>query len=101
MTGWRANLRELSKLVHEVGAILIADAVQHVGAIKLDAKYEGVDVICSGGEKRLSNTFIGSGFFYVSNRIIGELDPGIYELKNAEPPTGGWSSYWPDPGKDP
>ncbi|PUA31848.1 MAG: hypothetical protein B7O98_08620 [Zestosphaera tikiterensis] len=101
VSGWRLDLRRLSKVVHDRGALLVVDGVQHVGALKLDVRYEGVDALCVGGEKWLLNPYLGSGFMYVRRELIEDLDVGVYGILNREPPPSGWSSYWPDPSKDP
>lgn len=100
ISGWRINLREFSDLLHEHGALMIVDGVQHVGALKLDVISEGVDILCVGGEKWMLNPYIGSGFMYVKRELLDVLNPSPYGILNREEPEGGWSNYWPDPDKD-
>jgi len=100
ISGWRINLREFSNILHEHGALLIVDGVQHVGALKLDVATEDVDVLCVGGEKWMLSPYVGSGFMYVRRELLEELDPFPYGILNREEPRGGWGNYWPDPDKD-
>lgn len=100
ITGWRLGIRDIGELVHEAGAVLIVDGVQHVGALQINVKKENIDVLCAGGEKWLLNPYIGSGFMYVTKELIDEFDIGIYGLHNTIEPEGGWTNYWPDPNKE-
>ncbi len=100
ISGWRINLKELSNILHEHGALIIVDGVQHVGALKLDVASEDVDVLCVGGEKWMLSPYVGSGFMYVRRELLEELDPFPYGILNREEPRGGWGNYWPDPDKD-
>lgn len=100
VSGWKVDLKELSEAVHEYGALLVVDGVQHVGALSLDVRSEGVDVLCVGGEKWMLNPYIGTGFMYVKRELLDVLDPYPYGIRNREVPEGGWGAYWADPDKD-
>lgn len=100
ISGWRVDLRELSNIVHEYSAVLVVDGVQHVGALSLDVRSDGVDVLSVGGEKWMLNPYIGTGFTYVRRDLLDELDSHPYGIRNRESPEGGWDSYWEDPNKD-
>ncbi|MEM2024993.1 MAG: aminotransferase class V-fold PLP-dependent enzyme [Desulfurococcaceae archaeon] len=99
--GFRLKLRELSKIAHENSGLLIVDGVQQVGALKLDAKKEDVDILCSGGEKWLLTPCIGAGFMYIREELISELELPPYGILNRSEPENKWSYYWADPNKDP
>ncbi|MEM2005583.1 MAG: aminotransferase class V-fold PLP-dependent enzyme [Zestosphaera sp.] len=100
VSGWRMNLREAADIAHEHGALLIVDGVQHVGALRVDVRKDGVDALCVGGEKWMLNPYVGSGFMYVRAELLEDLDPYPYGILNREEPEGGWGSYWPDPDKN-
>lgn len=100
ISGWRVDLRELGEVVHEYGALLVVDGVQHVGALGINVRSEGVDALCVGGEKWMMNPYIGTGFAYVRREVLDVLNPYPYGIRNREAPEGGWGSYWVDPGKD-
>jgi len=57
-------------VVHEYGALLVVDEVQHVGALGIDVRSESVDVLCVGGEKWMMNPYIGTGFAYVRREVL-------------------------------
>lgn len=100
ISGWRVDLREIADVVHEYDATLIVDGVQHVGALSIDVRKEGVDALCVGGEKWMLNPYVGSGFMYVRTELLDRLNPYPYGILNREEPEGGWSGYWPDPYKE-
>ncbi|MDV3103044.1 aminotransferase class V-fold PLP-dependent enzyme [Thermococcus waiotapuensis] len=100
VTGERINLRELSRAVHEHGAWLIVDAVQHLGSLRLYPEKEGVDALAAGGEKWLLSPDTGAGLIYASDEFLEGAKP-ITGLLNMEPPTENWGSWWGLPDKDP
>ena len=100
INGAMVDLKELCKIAHEKGALVIIDGIQHVGAITLDVKKTGIDAMAVGGEKWLINSNIGSGFIYVSDEAVKELEPPIYGLANFKPPEAGWGEWWPLRDKD-
>lgn len=100
ITGVKLKLKELSEIARENNGFLVVDGVQHVGALKLDVKGEGVDVLCSGGEKWLLTPCIGAGFMYVREELIGSLELPPYGILNRSEPESKWSYYWSDPHKD-
>jgi selenocysteine lyase/cysteine desulfurase len=72
--GYRMDLEELAKIAHEVGAYLIADGVQALGAMTLDVRKTNIDAYSTAGYKYMLAPR-GSALFFVSNRIIDELHP--------------------------
>lgn len=101
ISGWKVDLKELSNEVHNRGATIVVDGVQHVGALSLDVRAEGVDVLCVGGEKWMLNPYIGTGFMYIRRELLENLEPYPYGIRNRETPAGGWGAYWVDPNKGP
>ncbi|MEL6307842.1 MAG: alanine--glyoxylate aminotransferase family protein [Chloroflexota bacterium] len=53
-TGARQPLEEIAKIVHEHGALLIADTVTSLGGLSVGVDKVGIDVCYSGGQKCLS-----------------------------------------------
>ncbi|MFH0777881.1 MAG: aminotransferase class V-fold PLP-dependent enzyme, partial [Candidatus Eisenbacteria bacterium] len=72
--GYRAELEEMGELCKKVGALLVVDAIQGVGAIELDVKKCGAGVVACGGQKWLLAPF-GTGFLYCSKELIGSVWP--------------------------
>lgn len=72
--GFRNNLREIADIAHDHGAYLIVDAVQSVGALKIDVKRLEVDFLTASSYKWMLGPS-GAGFLYVKNELIDELEP--------------------------
>lgn len=53
-TGARQPLEDIAKIVHDNGALLIADAVTSLGGLPVRVDEVGIDVCYSGGQKCLS-----------------------------------------------
>ncbi len=73
-TGQRMDLPALAGIAREVGAYLIVDAIQGLGALQADVGEMGADVLCADGHKWLLSVE-GCGPLFVSDRIIGDLEP--------------------------
>jgi selenocysteine lyase/cysteine desulfurase len=52
-SGFRADLRALAQVVHEHGGLLFCDAIQGLGALRLDVRETGVDFLAAGTHKWL------------------------------------------------
>ena len=100
ITGYKVDLKELSRIAKEHDVLLIIDAVQHVGAVDLDVKKYEIDVLAAGGEKWLLNPSVGSGILYISSELLDKVEPYL-GLLNMKPPPGTWTPWWSDPNKDP
>ena len=51
--GIRLPVKKLSKLAHEYGLLLIADAAQAAGVVDIDVKRDGIDCLCVAAHKGL------------------------------------------------
>ena len=67
--GFRHDLKPLADLAHAHGAWLYTDAIQAMGAIKIDVRESGVDALCSGTYKWLHGGF-GVAPFYVRRELL-------------------------------
>jgi len=74
--GFRINLEELSRIVHENGALLLTDAVQSVGQMPVDVSELAVDFLATSGYKWLLSP-ISTGFLYVKSELFEDLWPTI------------------------
>jgi cysteine desulfurase/selenocysteine lyase len=72
--GYRVDLATLARACHERGAYLVVDAIQGVGVAPLDVHAAGVDILTCGAQKWLLSPW-GSGFVYVREGLVRELDP--------------------------
>jgi len=84
-TGQRADLAALGELAHSLGAYLVVDAIQGLGALEIDVEEQGVDFLSADGHKWLLSVE-GCGVLYVSRRVIEDLEPfwlGWMSVENA------------------
>ncbi len=100
VNGFRFDLDEISKMVHEAGAYLVLDSIQHMGAMTLDTKKTKVDFIAAGGHKWLT-TPLGIGILYINKNLINKMKPPFYGYMNAKEPKGGWDNFFRDVSKNP
>ena len=71
-SGYRNDLRAIGKICRERGCYLVVDGIQGVGALRLDVKHCFIDGLSCGGHKWLLAPQ-GTGIFYFSSRVLGEL----------------------------
>lgn len=72
-SGFRADLAGLARVVHERGGLLFCDAIQGLGALRLDVRETGVDVLAAGTHKWLLGVQ-GLGIFYCRRALLGQLE---------------------------
>jgi len=72
--GFRNNLRGIADIAHDHGAYLIVDAVQSVGALKIDVERLDVDFLTASSYKWMLGPS-GAGFLYVKSELVDELEP--------------------------
>lgn len=78
--GFKHDLRKIAEIAHKHNALLIVDAIQSLGALKIDVKELNVDVLAAGGHKWMCSPY-GFGILYVKRDIIERLENpfGAYE----------------------
>jgi selenocysteine lyase/cysteine desulfurase len=76
LNGFRHDLKALAEIAHEHGAYLIVDAIQSAGAMRIDARRDGVDFLTAGCYKWLLSP-PGSGYLYVRRELIESLKPSL------------------------
>jgi selenocysteine lyase/cysteine desulfurase len=81
--GFRAPVEEISKLCRSNGSWLLVDAVQAVGALKVDIGSLGADLVAAHGYKSLCSGY-GIGFCYVSPKLREVLEVSAPGWKNIE-----------------
>jgi selenocysteine lyase/cysteine desulfurase len=92
--GYRIDLSALAESCRSVGAWLIVDCIQQAGAIPVET--DGIDFLTAGGHKWL-NAPMGTGFLYLSDRVLTELEPTSWGYLTLEDPEGGWGNYFTTP----
>jgi selenocysteine lyase/cysteine desulfurase len=73
-TGYRLDVAEVARLAHERGALCLADSYQAAGAIPLDVRALGVDLLTAGTVKYLLAS-AGLAFMYVRRELHERLLP--------------------------
>ena len=71
-SGFRADLSGLAEAVHTRGGLLFCDAIQGLGALRLDVRESAVDVLAAGTHKWLLG-LQGLGVFYCRRDLLPEL----------------------------
>jgi len=74
--GYRVDLKATSDLCHQRGIFFVVDGIQGLGAMHLNVRQIGVDFLSAGGAKWLLSPH-GSGFFFVSKRMLPKLKPAF------------------------
>jgi cysteine desulfurase/selenocysteine lyase len=87
--GFRADLGAIAGAARRRGAILIVDAVHHLGAMRFDTGLLRPDVIACGGETWLGAPF-GCGLLYASRDAQDRMEPPLAGYRAAKLPRGGW-----------
>jgi len=83
LSGFRADLPTLSRLCHDAGAVLVVDGIQSLGAVPMDVRAAGVDILAANGAKWLLAP-IGITILYVRRKWIERLHP-VYAYYTAIP----------------
>ena len=99
-TGFRYDLGAVAALAHDHGALLLVDAMQSAGAIRIDVHEMDVDLLSTGAMKWLLGS-AGVGFFYVARRHLDRMPPhagGQGAIQDTRPL--GEHKFQPKPGAD-
>jgi cysteine desulfurase/selenocysteine lyase len=78
--GSSPNLSKISEIAHARNALFFADAAQGAGMASIAVVKDGIHIIAGCGFKRLLGMH-GTGFLYVSNRVVKMIQPvlpGMY-----------------------
>jgi cysteine desulfurase/selenocysteine lyase len=91
--GFRHNLRLLSEMAHEHGAYLIVDAIQSVGAMRVEVKRDDVDFLTAACYKWLLSP-AGAGYLYVREDLIEKFEPPLVGWASVEPEVFDTVGFW-------
>ena len=86
-TGLRYDMKAISHIAHEHGAIVLDDAYQSVGPTKVDVHSNGVDFLVSGSGKWLCAPITAS-IFYARREIIEDYEPAYRFYSNIQTKPG-------------
>ena len=71
--GFKIDIKEMAKITHEYGAILVCDAAQSAPHMKIDVKDLDCDFLCLSAHKMLGPTGIGA--LYGKFDLLKKMDP--------------------------
>ena len=83
LTGFRSDLRRLSRVAHDHDALLVVDGVQAAGVVPLNVDDDGIDVLAGAGFKWLLGLH-GTGFVYVRKSAWDRIQPVLPGMFAAE-----------------
>lgn len=72
-SGFRHDARKIGDFCRERGIIFALDAIQALGAMKVDVQKWHVDFLSAGGQKWLMSP-MGTGFIYVAPHLLDKLE---------------------------
>lgn len=84
ISGLISPLKELSKMAHEKGVLVVADGAHSIGMLNLNMKELGIDFFATSPYKWLGAP-TGVGLLYVKKEVQDKVWPTIA--------SGGWDSY--------
>ena len=80
--GYRADLARIGKACRSRGIYFVVDAIQGLGPLTLDVGSLEIDVLACGAQKWLLSPW-GTGFTYVRDELVKELEPPIVSWMSA------------------
>lgn len=73
-SGHRHDISAISEIAHSSGALALADSYQAIGAVELDVRTVGADVVTGGTVKYLLGS-AGLGFMWLRGSLLANLVP--------------------------
>ena len=71
--GFTFDMKEVSRIAHAQGALVLDDAMQTLGALDIDVKDDDVDFLVSGAYKWQCGPE-GAGIFYIKRSVMDRID---------------------------
>ena len=73
LTGYRVDLEKIGRVCREKGIIFSVDAIQGLGAVRLDIQKCNIDFLSAGSQKWLLG-MQGLGFIYISEKLQEDIE---------------------------
>lgn len=93
-TGFRADLKRLSAIAHDQGALFLVDGIQGLGVFPINVEADDIDILASAGFKWLLG-MPGTGFLYMNPQAQEKIRPVLPGMFAAEDNTRELR-YFPD-----
>ena len=74
--GFKQDIKEISRIAHDAGSLLLVDAYQSLGTCAIDVRELDVDILVGGCLKYLLG-IPGVAFIYVKNELIDRFEPAL------------------------
>ena len=84
VSGLRHDVESIAENIHKHGGLMVVDAIQSAGALEIDVKKQGIDVLTSGCSKWILGPH-GTGFLFVRRGLIETSQPtliGWHSIQN-------------------
>ncbi|MBS7619084.1 aminotransferase class V-fold PLP-dependent enzyme [Candidatus Bathyarchaeota archaeon] len=85
--GFTYDVKEVCRVAHEHGSLVLDDSIQSIGAIDVDVHKDDVDFLLTGSYKWQCGPE-GAGIFYIKEELIDDFDPDFRNYIWSEVPGG-------------
>ncbi|MCA0991986.1 aminotransferase class V-fold PLP-dependent enzyme [Guptibacillus hwajinpoensis] len=72
--GFKQDVKQIGEIAHQNGSLLMVDAYQSAGNVKIDVQEMGIDILMTGMQKYLLGV-PGISFLYVKKEVAEHLQP--------------------------
>jgi len=84
-SGLKHDVETIAENVHKHGGLMVVDAIQSAGAMEIDVRKQGIDVLASGCSKWILGPH-GTGFLFVREGLIETSQPTLIGWLSIENP---------------
>ena len=91
--GFRNDIKAIAQIAHEHGALIMVDAIQSLGALKVDVKRSDIDFLATSCYKWLLAPS-GIGFLYIKEDLIEKFEPTFVGCAGVKPEIFETSNLW-------
>jgi len=82
-SGFRTDLKAISTIAHDCGALFLVDGIQATGVVPVNVDDDGIDILACAGFKWLLG-MPGTGFLYVCKSAQDIISPALPGMFSAE-----------------
>jgi len=74
--GLKHDVESIAERIHKHGGLMVVDAIQSAGAVEIDVRKQGTDILTSGCSKWVLGPH-GTGFLFVRRELIEASQPSL------------------------